>query len=1039
MLPRIPLAKVADETSSGIDAFVNNNRLKGSSLPSMPIIPPRLTESVTTLPSGSGDTSWYAVLSPRETRGLAGPFSIHQLKQMYKSRDITDRTLVWKEGEEHWQQLINQSLLRSRLISIPIIPPRLGTYNAELAVFDPIVQMPPQNVIDRAVPLENITFDRTCAVCGAMAVAHIPGYGEQRYDLFKGRHEVGTNENATEILPGFLWVGSTGASKHKFLLMVGITLVINCTDNLKNPLPHAPYFRCRDVPLREKPEEMFGEREVMRILDGLEKVYDVIENERLNPEKNVQSDPPAKYHRGPFDEYGFPIKSAEDKPFRRPGENASTPFFPPRVILWSRLGTDRAVFVAVAYIVKQYGISLKKALKIMKKSRPVTDISPSYMRVLEIWSQKYTLGMLLCVDCKLLPFKESSTGDGDKGTLLFHLKDSLKSTLPRLITRESDKRIANEVDSFVVGIRQTYFKESPWAKIIDINLSDRRLSDATIATLFHLMGASGAIGHIRTLNFSNNEVSFMALKAMLSAFFPYVIDPDESNYSDYADEEQSPQALASLVNELSVLDLSHNRIELQGAKYLALFLKLCEQLMWVNLFGNNLPDEGLQEILTSLTTPTFDFQSTRMAGNRDSFMMSAHHDDDDEWNSHASHTIDSMHNRSVTYLDLGGNSFGEHSAHALSQMLRQNAVLQTLRLEHTNSFSSMYFKDVANAIRLYNGTLNSLFLSGISLSVGAAKHLARIHESLDTRITKLVLNDCGIFHLQIKAMATALAASNFLSFLDLSNNRIGAEGIEALVTIVKGGRNKFSGKRTPPLRHLDVTKCQLGPRECSYLMDAVATSDIQELDMSYNEIGSPNDAFVEAFRRSRIVTAHFNYCNMHTSTSVMIFKALHDGRLQAEVERRNATEPLGLKDTLRSLCIAGNTISDSAVEHFVAMLNTNTCLEHVDLGFNNLTNHAMEYFKLGIKVNSTSSDAQKVTELNINLVGNKCDPYAMDTPGLSRSKVTFRFGVLPDKDNADLLGYSHVSDRARGKFIASKMLDDQFRAAYPQQEISTLY
>lgn len=1038
MLPRIPLSKVVDETANAVQNTVNQSRLKGNSIPSMPIIPPRLTDTMTILPSGSGDTSWYVVLSPRETRGLSGPFSTNQLKQMYKSRDISDRTLVWREGENSWQQLIHQSLLRSQLISIPLVPPRLGNYNSELAVFDPIVEVPRQEILEQAIPIYNSTFDRTCAICGAMAVAHIPGYGEQRYDLYKGRSEVGTNENASEILPGFLWVGSAGASKPKFLLLAGITLLINCTENLKNPLAQPPHFRCREIPMKEKPTESFSEKESKQLLDNLERIYDVIENERLNPEKNVLSDAAPKYHRGPIDEYGFPIKGADDKPFRRPGDSATTPFFPPRVIIWSRLGSDRAVVITVAYLIKQFGISLRKAIKIMKKNRPGTDISPAYMLILEKWSKKYTLGMLLCVDCKQVPLLKDQQTSGDNETVLWKLREMLTTQLPRLLVTERDKRLTEDVDKFVVGIRENYFNESPWAKIIDINLSDRRLSDATVAVLFQLMGASGALKHIRSLNLSNNEISFLALKAMLHVCFPFLEDPDGSTYSDFADEEQNSNIVQSIARELSVLDLSNNRIETQGAKYLSLFLKLSDLIMWVSLYGNNIPDEGLAEILNALTTPMFDFQSTKRAGNRDSFMM-VHHEEDD-WNSTAGQSIESMHNRSVTYLDLGGNSFYEQSVAAMSQLLQQNVVLQTLKLEHSTSFSSMYFKDVTNSIRLYNGTLNNLYLSGVSLSVGAAKQLARIHESLDTRIMKLVLNNCGLYHLQLKAMVGGLSHSNFLSYLDISNNKIGPEGTEALVTIIGGDINIATGKRTPPLRHLDVTKCLLEPDNCASLMEAIASrEELAYLDISYNDIGASNVRFSEAFGQSSLETALMNYCNMHTSTAVSIFNFLQNGSLRTEFGNTADNFSNPVRNTLRSLCIAGNNISDSAAEALITMLQTNTCIEHIDLGYNNFTNHSIEYFKIGTKVTSPASDARKAIELNINLLGNKCDPYVLDTPGLSRSKITFRFGVLPDKNKMDMLGYGYIGDRARGKFVASKALDDQFRAVFPQQNISTLY
>lgn len=1117
------MGSVADGTAAAVENAVKTC-LQGQEIPAeMPIIPPRLTPVVTSLPKGSGDTSWYVVLSPRESRGLSGPFSLNQLKQMYKSQDITDRTLVWKEGEEQWQQLINQSLLRSRLISLPIIPPRLGNYNKELAVFDPIVEMPSKKVIQRAVPLEGSSTDRTCVVCGNIAVAHIPGHGEQRYDLIKGRHEVGTNENASEILPGLLWVGSSGASKHKFLHLVGITLLINCTDNFKNPTPQAPYFRCKDLPMPEKPSTTFSDIEIRKLLDGIEKVYDAIENERLAPEKGRLSDATPKYHRGATDDFGFPVKSASDKPFRRPDVDATTPYAPPRILLWSRLGTNRSVAVAAAYLIKQYGITLSRAVKILKKTRPVVNISPMYMSVLEIWSQRYSLGMLLCVDCMQLPLDEKKDDvEGGEKTLFEITKDSLRKHTPRVVKNAQEGTMLRDVDRYLIGLRVNYFQDSAWSKLMDLNLSDRRLSDATLASLCQLLGASGAIYHLRCINFSNNDIHFLTLKELLMAYFPFAVDPDDSMYFDYA-EDNNKAIMSNQVIELSMLDLSHNHIELQGMRYLTSLLRLSESVMWLSLFGNNMSDDTTSEILTCLTTPMFDFQSVRVAGNRDSFMMlqNPHGNDDDFDDEERAHSqslgSEALHNRSVTYLDLGGNYIQDKAAEALSQMLRQNVLLQTLKLEHCPSFSSMYFKDISNAIRLYNATLQHLFLSGTSLSVGAAKHIAHIPDSLDTRIMKLVLTKCSLHHLQIKAMVHGFSTSSYLKYLDLSYNPIGVEGTAALVSIVQGSKNKFSGKLCPPLEHLDLTKCNLEPLGCSQLMAAVAAKDTMTyLDLSYNNIGSANDAFVAAFRESSLVEAHFNYCHLHTSTANRLFHALKGGQLRMVVpagqessttsSTSTATESMttGVKskakgtafltvatghnkdntdvimeedersitalsadddpppynspqphshprhhppptykskvsNTLRSFSLAGNDISDSAAEALVEMLRDNVLLEHLDLGFNNFTANAMEYFKLGTKVTSSSTAATKVFELNINMVGNKCPAYALETPGLARSKITFRFGTQPNPQDSSLLGYAHISDRVRGRFMASKALDDQFRAAFPEQTIHTLH
>ena len=351
----------------------------------------------------------FIVQSPRE-QGTAGPFSIPQLRRMYKSGEIKNTTLFWAEGESDWQQLMYQRTLKPKLLQLPVLPPRVGTYNAERAVYDPVIQAPPLEILDSAEELKGFDITKCCFKCGSMAIAHIPSATTQIKppDLFKGREEVGTTDNTAEILPGLLWIGSAAAAKQRAIVRLGITLLFNCTTNMKGPTSQPPFFRCREAPMRDQPKHSFTEEEKVELLNMFDRVYDLMEAHRLTPELAAKSDPVAKEYRGPTDKFGLPIKTAADlKVLRRPKDDEK-PVFPPRILLWSRLGTDRPCALAAAYIIRHYGITVDHAVHIVRSNHIKTAISTPYMEVLHRWSERYTLGLLICIDCQA---KVDSTGN----------------------------------------------------------------------------------------------------------------------------------------------------------------------------------------------------------------------------------------------------------------------------------------------------------------------------------------------------------------------------------------------------------------------------------------------------------------------------------------------------------------------------------------------------------------------------------------------------------------------------------------------------
>lgn len=180
-----------------------------------PLIPPKKTSNdPPSLSVDKEDTvpTWYIVQSPREIKGTAGPFSVEELRNLYQIGDLTDNTLVWKDGLEKWELLKDLTTLRHRMVYIPIVPPRLGS-TFEDALINPIMNPPPSHVASNFERIHECRVDNVCSRCGSFASTHIYD-SENKLPAFGFiRSEVGSCREASEVIPGFLFIGNSSSSK----------------------------------------------------------------------------------------------------------------------------------------------------------------------------------------------------------------------------------------------------------------------------------------------------------------------------------------------------------------------------------------------------------------------------------------------------------------------------------------------------------------------------------------------------------------------------------------------------------------------------------------------------------------------------------------------------------------------------------------------------------------------------------------------------------------------------------------------------------
>ncbi|KAH9773496.1 RNI-like superfamily protein [Citrus sinensis] len=261
------------------------------------------------------------------------------------------------------------------------------------------------------------------------------------------------------------------------------------------------------------------------------------------------------------------------------------------------------------------------------------------------------------------------------------------------------------------------------------SLAEALLENSTIRSL-HLNGNyGGALGanalakglegnkSLRELHLHGNSIGDEGIRALMSG-------------------------LSSRKGKLAVLDIGNNSISAKGAFHVAEYIKNCKSLLWINLYMNDIGDEGAEKIADAL-----------------------------------------KQNRTITtidLLDLAYNPIGADGAKALSEVLKFHGNINTLKLGWCQIGASGA-EFVADMLR-YNNTISILDLRANGLRDEGAKCLAQSFKVVNEALTSIDLafneiRDDGAF-----AIAQALKANEDVAVtsLNLANNFLTKFGQSAL-------------------------------------------------------------------------------------------------------------------------------------------------------------------------------------------------------------------------------------------------------------------
>ena len=369
------------------------------------------------------------------------------------------------------------------------------------------------------------------------------------------------------------------------------------------------------------------------------------------------------------------------------------------------------------------------------------------------------------------------------------------------------------------------------------------------------------------------------------------------------------------------------------------FLKNAEEVLFINLSGNQLRDLGAIEVRKIIVKRERKLKQLNLSFNE---LTDNAAKDLGEALKHSNCKLES--------LDLGGNNLTHNAAKDLGEALKHsNCKLKSLELIN-NKLTDNAAKDFAEALKHSNCKLESLNRSHNKLTDNAAKDLGEALKHSNCKLKSLELINNKLTDNAAKDFAEALKHSNCkLESLNLSHNKLTDNAAKDLGEALKHSNCK--------LESLDLSDNNFTDNAAKDLGEALKHSNckLESLDLSDNNF-TDNAAkdLGEALKHSN--------CKLESLD------------LSANNLTHNAAKDLGeaLKHSnckLESLDLSANNLTHNAAKDLGEALKHSNCkLESLDLSANNLTHNAAK--DLGEALKHTNCKLKSLNLSNNNLTDN---------------------------------------------------------------------
>nr|XP_049616912.1 NACHT, LRR and PYD domains-containing protein 12 isoform X4 [Syngnathus scovelli] len=393
---------------------------------------------------------------------------------------------------------------------------------------------------------------------------------------------------------------------------------------------------------------------------------------------------------------------------------------------------------------------------------------------------------------------------------------------------------------------------------------------------------------------------------------------------------------------LQVLALRRCNLSEKSCEVLASVLSLSRTLRQLDLSRNNLGDDGLEALAAGLAKPQCTLQVLRLSHGKLSKKSC---------NALASVLSSCC---SLRKLDLSWNDLGDDGLEALAAGLaKPQCTLQVLELENCN-LSEKSGEALASVLSS-SRTLRELDLSHNDLGDDGLEALAAGLAKPQCTLQVLKLLRCDLSKKSCEALASVLSSSRTLRELDLSNNDLGDDGLEALAAGL--------AKSQCTLQVLKLMSCDLSKKSCEALASVLSSSrTLRELDLSHNDLGDDGlEALAAGLAKPQctLQVLTLESCNLSEKSGEALASVLSSSRTLRKLDLSDnylgddGLEALaaGLANpqcTLQVLNLMTGDLRKKSCEALASVLSSSRTLRELDLSDNDLGDDGLEALAAGL-------------------------------------------------------------------------------------------
>ena len=530
--------------------------------------------------------------------------------------------------------------------------------------------------------------------------------------------------------------------------------------------------------------------------------------------------------------------------------------------------------------------------------------------------------------------------DLDDNNMSEEVADSLADVIKNNVHLEELHLSDNKLQSSITVILQALKQISNLKKL---NLNDNSM---TCRVVGDLAGVIKSNYHLEVLRIRGNNLQssantiFESLKIVSTLT---LLDLDNNNMSD-----KVADTLANVIKNnvhLEQLHLCNNN--LQSSVVLILYeLKRLTNFKQLNLSGNNMTSEVVDDLADVITSNT-SLEGLGLCGNK--------------LHSSAFVVFEALKGTaSLKALDFGKNDMSEEVVKSLADVIKNSIHLEQLRLFNNNlQFSAVAILQALKGI----SSIKKLHLGGNNMTGEVVDDLAGVIKN-NTNLEALWLSGNNL-QSSVTVIIEALKENSSLKLLDLSNNNIPETLVNELTNAIKNGTVNLEqhnlGKRNLAIpvhgiktieqngrvQRLDISHINITEKVANDLANVISNNpQLEEIIIGSNVVLSSTVVILQALKGvSNLKVLHWCYSEMLGKTALDLADVIKNNANLEELDLcgNNLQSSAGVIlqalqgiSKLKKLNVYSNNMTGKVADDLAGVVKSNTCLEALWLGDNNL-------------------------------------------------------------------------------------------------------